>query len=298
MKKNPCQAQQLTPLQKAICKTFAYFAVFNDIPSFEQLHKYLIGEKASKEELEKEFNSLNVMEICHPVRPAQGGETWDPQYKKMLDPGFRLIGGSGMTTVDRLMENLLFDKISLAKKRALFVRFIPGVQAVFLTGDLSIGSAKESSDIDFLIVCKNNWLRRVKFLLFLTYSLLGWRESHFFPLSSLKNNKTSVCFNIFLEESALAMPTEKQNLFVAFQVAQVQPLYDRGGVYERFLEANLWASRFLPNAFGKGTNVTKVAKERKEEKKANGSRQLFLHKNDLTDKVLLWYKQKCTKQCL
>lgn len=265
MKKNPCQAQQLTPLQKAICKTFAYFAVFNDIPSFEQLHKYLIGEKASKRELEGELSALVEKLQCK---------------------------------VFRENSELLHSKLVLAKKRALFARFIPGVQAVFLTGDLSIGSAKESSDIDFLIVCKNNWLRRVKFLLFLTYSLLGWRESLFFPLSSLKNNKTSVCFNIFLEESALAMPTEKQNLFVAFQVAQVQPLYDRGGVYERFLEANLWASRFLPNAFGKGTNVTKVAKERKEEKKANGSRQLFLHKNDLTDKVLLRYKQKCTKQCL
>lgn len=54
---------------------------------------------------------------------------------------------------------------------------------------------------------------------------------------------------MFLEEGYLTLPTDKQNLYTAHEIAQLKPIYDKDGIYQKFLFANSWTKNYLPNAF-------------------------------------------------
>jgi hypothetical protein len=240
--------KEKSPLKKAILKTRAYFKVFEYIPSLEELHKYLIGKKASLEEVRHHASAL-------PARRS--------------------------------------PDLSEARRRAGLARFVPGVLAILLTGDTAAGSPKPDSDLDFLVICKDGCTWVTQYLLTFMYSALGWRKSRF------NIAKSGVCLNIFLEESVLAMPGKMRNLYIANEIARVKPLYDKGGIYEKFLAENAWVLDYLPNAFTchpegspprttlkvKSANTFKVSRQEK--------RQLFLHKKDLTEWVLSEYKKNC-----
>jgi hypothetical protein len=58
--------------------------------------------------------------------------------------------------------------------------------------------------------------------------------------------KDRICPNLIISEEALEFPDH--DLFTAHEIAQMKPIFDRGGVCQGFIEANSWVEGFLPNA--------------------------------------------------
>ena len=53
------------------------------------------------------------------------------------------------------------------------------------------------------------------------------------------------CLNVFIDESDLKI--RPQNLYFAHEICQMKPLWDRDGTYSRFIQANSWVKKYLPN---------------------------------------------------
>ena len=115
---------------------------------------------------------------------------------------------------------------------SLFLKQIPFVRAVFITGSLSKNVANISSDVDFMIVTAPNRLWIPKMI------LTAVRRIFFF------NSIKYFCFNLFVSEHGLLFSEE--NIFNAVEIATTQVLWNETA-YQRFQSVNSWIEHYLPN---------------------------------------------------
>ncbi len=199
-------------LRSTIRQTTKYAAFFHTVLDDQGLHRWLICEKVISKNKLKPFTQK--------LTTSQVGEI----NKK------RIISES---------------KVIKANQVARFLSFFQTVSLVAITGSLAVGNASKNDDIDLMIVTKNHtlWLTRLFVIPFIS---LFFPRRHPATKSFLPD---AVCLNLWLDESVLAVPENKRNLYTAHEVLQALPLLDRGEVYRRFLIANRWSSRYLANAF-------------------------------------------------
>lgn len=121
---------------------------------------------------------------------------------------------------------------------------IPTVEFVGVTGGLAMDNADTHDDIDLFFITHKGTLWATRCIVTLvTESMRVRRHPHDTAVSD------KVCLNMFMAEDALTLPRQEQDLFAAHEVLQMKPVWDRGGVHVKMLEANRWASYFLPNAW-------------------------------------------------
>jgi hypothetical protein len=58
-----------------------------------------------------------------------------------------------------------------------------------------------------------------------------------------------ICLNMFMTARATSLPEGDRDCFIAHEVLQMVPLWEQKGTYKRFLLANRWTQRYLPNAW-------------------------------------------------
>ena len=136
-------------------------------------------------------------------------------------------------------------KKDIATHLSSVLKHIPSIRLIALTGSLSVNNALPTDDIDLFIITTNHtlWLTR---LLVVLIVVLFFRPRH--PLQQQFLSDT-ICLNLWLDESALTIPSPKRNLYTAHEVLQIEPLFDRDHTYYRFLMANRWTSSYLANAY-------------------------------------------------
>jgi hypothetical protein len=100
-----------------------------------------------------------------------------------------------------------------------------------VTGSLAADSADEHADIDFLLIypASRVWTSYAAARLLAKLPALG-----------------RLCPNYALPDDRLEI--RPQNLFTAYEIAKAVPLFGYP-LYERWIHANRWAARLLPNAF-------------------------------------------------
>ncbi len=142
----------------------------------------------------------------------------------------------------------------------------PQIKLVGLSGSISMMNAKEDDDIDLFIITAENRLFTGRFIALTLAQLFRLRRSRkaryqkFFDgkpqtaknlVSSLSqnNHKDKICLNLFFDGSNLKVPKFKQTEFVGHEVLQMKPVINKGNIYERFLEANLWVQAIFPNSY-------------------------------------------------
>lgn len=116
------------------------------------------------------------------------------------------------------------------------LKIIRWIKLICVTGALAMNNADADDDIDLMIVTAKNrlWLTRALVSLLLFSRLRRGR---------LVDNR--ICINLWLDESAMAI--EQQNLYLAHEICQARPIFERENFYDRFLGANLWYKKYLPN---------------------------------------------------
>ncbi|KKR78200.1 MAG: hypothetical protein UU23_C0002G0027 [Candidatus Curtissbacteria bacterium GW2011_GWA1_40_9] len=129
-------------------------------------------------------------------------------------------------------------KRSRAELFLTIIKRVPGVKLVAITGALAMKNSTKNDDIDLLIVTSQNKLWTTRFIL--NIALFPFKRS---PKSKKQNNKA--CLNIFIDESNLTIPD--QNLYIAHEIAQMKPIWDRGNTYQKFIRSNIWVRQYLPN---------------------------------------------------
>lgn len=145
------------------------------------------------------------------------------------------------------------DKWTRARRVANLLKYIPSIRLVGVTGGLTRANARVQDDIDFLIITapKTLWVTRA--LSTVTFDLLRLRRR---PGDTQFRNL--ICLNMFMSEDGLSVPRSERDLFTAHEVLLMTPLWERDGAYTKFLRANKWVKKFLPNAWGEKCRMPNV----------------------------------------
>jgi len=132
---------------------------------------------------------------------------------------------------------------------------------VGLTGSVAAENCKGDDDIDMLIVTRKNrlWWSRFKLKWFLKNNKVCCRKY------GEVGKKDAFCFNMWLEEDSLELPKEKRTEKSAVDLVLLKPLVNKGGIYEKFIKENGWATRWVATPYGEKLK----AKSQKLEKRGN-----------------------------
>lgn len=220
-------------MEKAILKTIIYADIFDYPLTVYEIHKWLIGKKATLRQVEKALEKLRVKGKAARVKEH-----------------FVLPGRSSLEARRKSREKqskIFFWKATLI---VWFLKFIPWIKLIGVSGGLAMGNAAKVDDIDlFTITSKNRlWISRLLALGFL--SIIGQRRKVYDTGRKLSGK---LCLNILLEEDRLAQ--YKGDIYLAHEVLQMKVLWQKDGIYSKYLSDNDWVFKFLPNWVGSNQDL-------------------------------------------
>lgn len=210
---------------RAVIKTLAYADVFDYPLTLDQVHRFLIA-----------FSALNKQSVYRLLQ----------QLYQTIKRNNRYYYFAHRTTIieKRLQrEKESKKKLITAIKMASFLRLIPTVQLIAVSGALAMKNVDAKDDIDFFIITKAQRLWITRMLALLLLQVFGKRRRH-----GQREFSDTICVNMLLSERALRFSKNYQNLYTAHEIIQIQPLFDRGNTYVKFINANRWVKKYLPNA--------------------------------------------------
>ncbi|HOX96367.1 MAG TPA: nucleotidyltransferase domain-containing protein [Candidatus Woesebacteria bacterium] len=200
--------------RSAVIQTIAYSEYFSFPLSSKEIHLWLIGDKR----------------VSYPTV-----QRYSPPLSKK-DTEKRLLLLKNTQAKEKYLQSLIS-----------YTRHIPGIEMIAITGSVAVGNTKKGDDIDLLIITKPYvlWLIRPLFLLILS---LHFPRRH--PGDNPRSIRlNSLCPNLWLDTLSLTVHPQKQNLYTAHEVLQARPVFERGDIYQQYLKANAWTSKYLANAY-------------------------------------------------
>lgn len=245
-------------MERAILKTLTYADIFDYPLTLRELHKWLINEKCDLRTLEKALNRLN--------KKSKIGYLKD----------FYFLKGR---------ENIVLSRIRKSKQSAVYIRkanliskllkIIPWIKLVGISGGLSMENSGKDGDIDLVLITAKNKIWLTRFLTLFLLQITGQRRK---VTDSKRKAAGKICCNLIMEEDFLEQ--KKKDLYSAHEVLQMRILWERDGVYSKYLSDNEWVFKFLPNWIG--------------DKVVNGSKP-GNKKSNLLDDFLLWLENLAKK---
>jgi len=200
-------------LEEAILYTLFYADIFNYPLTLNELHRYMVGFKASPEVISAKLAEVN-------------GITEKQGY-------YMLEGRESILSLRIQREGTAAGMWPRALNYGKAIAKLPFVRMVALTGSLAVCNVDSDADFDYFVVTAHGrvWLARLLMV-----------QNVVKPAA---RRGDEVCPNYILTENALELPS--RNLYHAHELAQMIPLYGLN-VYKRLLQANQWFEKFLPNA--------------------------------------------------
>ena len=127
---------------------------------------------------------------------------------------------------------------------ARMLRYIPTILFVGVTGSLAMNNAKDNDDIDICIITapKTVWITRLVSTVLVE---LFARRRH--PYTT--NIKDTICLNMFLSEHSLRMDALHQDVYIAHELLQMVPLWERKGITRKLLQVNKWVRTYYRHAY-------------------------------------------------
>ena len=211
------------------------------------------------------------------------------------------VSEAKLWAIRKTREKYSQEKLQKTQKIIFWLKKIPTIQAVFLTGSVAANNAKKNADIDLMIITKPNTLWLTRLIIF-------------------KYLKSFACPNIFLDTNHLEIM--EKNLYTAHEILQAKCLYDRSNINFLWLKNNSWAKEFLPNIYNlkikncKIKNSLKISnfkfqilwpfemiafllqylyQKPKQTNERVGWGYVFFHPNDLSEKVLEKFEKNLKK---
>ncbi len=212
-------------LDDAVLLTLAYSDIFATPLTFSQIYQRLIGVKTTPKQLHQSLTRLRSQ-----------------QRLEFQQDFYFLPSRQAIIKLHIQRQTISQQKLKRAKILAAKLTNLPSVLAIYLTGSLAVNNASPSADIDFLIITSPNWLWTTRFLLNSLLDIFHLRRK---PNDQFSNNK--LCLNLYLTPHSLTLPSSKRNLHSAYELLQLQPLFERYHFQSHFYQANRWLFNYLPN---------------------------------------------------
>jgi predicted nucleotidyltransferase len=156
----------------------------------------------------------------------------------------------------RESKNLINEeKIALAKKlvKKHLIK-MKGIIMVGISGSVAAEAAEKGEDIDLLIITKADelWWNRLYLRIYILFKGIPHR------IFGKKEKENEFCFNLWLDENNLEMPVSKRNLKNAMDLVMMKVIWDKDNSYQKFLEANKWANKYVATGYKYRKNGKKI----------------------------------------
>ena len=227
------QEAEAKALRKAIILTLAYHGALEAPLTVPQIDRYLFGppsgEIFSLASLRKAVLELKSKGL------VQG------------EKGFYWIKGA-FPAKKRLWVSLLqkekisSQKINLARQAVYLFSLIPFLRGIFLCGSVSRKTAKDESDIDFLVLTEKKRVWFVRFFLTISAFLLGKK------VSDSGSRKNKFCLNHYRGSGKEKLEKNLQDFYSATEYGRMLNIFSpRQREREFFKENATWLKKILPN---------------------------------------------------
>src|SRR3990167_3293662 len=208
-------------LSQSILATLTYHDIFDYPLTQQEIHNYLINLEVRAFTVKGELNKLFLTR------------------KLVSKNGYIFLRGrSKIVILRKLREKYSLLKIKRAQFFARILKIIPSLKLVAISGALAMENSHKNDDIDLVLITSKNTLWTTRFLA--NILLLPYKRS-----PSGRQISDRACLNVFIDESQLKIGPP--NLYLAHEICQMKPLWDRDGTYSRFIQANSWVKKYLPN---------------------------------------------------
>ncbi len=153
--------------------------------------------------------------------------------------GFYFLKGRN-NSVERRIQNdkNSIEKYKVAERVTRWLRFVPFVRMVAVTGTLAMKNCEKDSDIDFFMILGKGRIFTGRLLVTLVIHLLGRRRYG-------KKIRNRICLNYFITTGSLEI--KRQDLFAANEYSFIYPLFGFD-IYKKFSMVNIgWIRKYKPN---------------------------------------------------
>src|SRR3989304_10250837 len=246
-------------LSQSILATLTYHDIFDYPLTQQEIHNYLIKIRANPIAVRRELNKLFLT------------------GKVSSKNGYIFLRGrSKIVKLRKLREKYSLLKIKRAQFFARILKVVPSLKLVAISGALAMENSHKNDDIDLVLITSKNTLWTTRFVA--NILLVPFKRD-------VKGQKVAdrACLNVLIDESDLKI--SPQNLYLAHEICQMKPIWDRDKTYRRFIDANKWIYKFLPNwqvNFG-------VVDHRSEKKKLPTTNYLLRTVESCLKNIKLWY---------
>lgn len=210
----------MTPLAQSIYRTLAFFDAQDMALTLMEMKIYLVKAEASEAGLSE-------------IRETFGSEL--PGLVNYRDGFYFLAGRQELVNLRKERYKISLLRMRKAKKYLYFLRFMPYLRAVAISGSAALGNSSEDSDIDLFVITKKNrvWLARL--LLAVYFQIFGQRRHGNFV-------KGRFCLNHYLAEGKTI--AEDRNLYTAVEYGSLIPIVGHACL-EKFWQENEWIGQYL-----------------------------------------------------
>ncbi len=218
--------------EQAIFRTIVYADIFDYPLTKSEIWHYIISDSRFLS------GQLGIQKSLFEKALRNSSEKIDC-YKKFyfLKNRRKLVG----IRLKRLLESR--KKIRLAQKITRHLGYIPTIKLIGISGALAMQNAYKDDDIDLFIITSKHTLWVTRFFILALLQFLGVRRTH---TDLLGMNK--ICVNMLVDEQQMALGKNRHDLYTAHEIVQMKSLFERDHMYQRFIQANEWVKKFLPNS--------------------------------------------------
>jgi hypothetical protein len=251
-------------LSKNILATITYYDILNfPLTSFE-IWKYLFTMNSEQRTVNN--NKVESFSLGEIIEELEGEES-----KQLIEEfwGFYFLKGRKDLVARRIQNDKnSIKKFEIAEKAARWLRFVPFVRMIALTGTLAMKNCERNSDIDFFVVFEKGRIFTGRLLVTLIVHILGKRRYG-------KKITNRICLNYFITTGRLEI--QRQDLFAANEYSFIYPILDslvipakagiqgfndfgfstgsrvkpgmtKESLFQKFCEENIaWIKKFKPN---------------------------------------------------
>lgn len=228
-------------MDKAITSTLAYFSIFDYPLTLIELWQWLYWQDDQKPIFENYLAAVKVLE--------------DGAVLVNKDGFLCLAGREEIVEKRRQNYRDSFAKYEIARRVGRCFAILPSVKAIFVCNSLSYNNSRQSGDIDFFIVVKDERLWLTRFCCLSILKIFNLR-----PTADNKQNKIDPTFFISHAQLSLNGIALDNDIYLRYWLAQLSPLYDPDNVLAVLRDENQKLLNDLPNSLPTSPHARRVIK--------------------------------------
>lgn len=218
------EPQQPVELGQALLAALCYFDIFSYPLTVEELRRYRFGGPA-------ETPAAAAIEACLATLPVEHRD------------GFYFLPGHGAHVTERQRRYRLAEpKFRRARRFVRALSLLPSVRLAAVCNSLAMSNAHEESDIDLFVVVRPGSIWTTRLIAAGALAVLGLRPDE-------RTEADRICLSFLVTEDALDLRRVAifpEDPYLNYWIATLVPLFDAGGVFDRFIETNAWVGESLP----------------------------------------------------